>query len=246
MGRRKRKSSFWAPHRVVGRAVFGPERNQPHPFRALRRFFGTQEVASARRDSRTGTVKARGARRTEDGWQLTKSRKTRTYRPGEVDKPRAARSKARSDKRKTDRAARSPRPTAAKPEGTNPNLARKTKRGADGKLNGSVSGLSKMPTPRKATGLQRLGCGWCRGTGTRPLTTGKGRVRTVIGVANCSHSWAVPNNGPGQDAPDRRDSLVCPPCENKGKVLVVAKRSDGVEVKAEVPCTTCKGWILHW
>lgn len=242
----KRKFSFWAPHRVAARVGFGPERDHPHPFRALRRFFGTQEVASARRDPRIGTVKARGARRTKDGWQLTKSRRTRTYRPGEVDKPRQARSKARSDKRKTDRAARGPRTTAPKPEAKNPNLARKAKRNADGTMAGSIEGLSKMPTPRKAVGLQRLGCNWCRGKGVRPLTVGKGRVRTVIGVANCSHSWAVPNNGPGQDAPDRRDSLVCPPCENKGKVPVVAKRSDGVEVKAEVPCPTCKGWILHW
>lgn len=246
MGRRKRKSSFWAPHRVAARVMYGPERNHPHPLRALRRFFGTQEVASVRRDTRTGEVKARGARRTEDGWQLTKSRKARTYQPGEVEKPSAARSKARSGKRKTDRAARSPR-TAAKPaDDKNPNLARKSKRNADGTMNGSIEGLSKMPTPRKATGMQRLGCGWCRGTGTRPLTVGKGRVRTVIGVARCAHSWAVPNNGPGQDAPDRRDSLVCPTCENKGKVSVVARGSDGAEVKAEAPCTTCKGWILHW
>lgn len=247
MGRRKRKS-FWAPHRVATRVVFGAERNQPHPVRWLKRKLTMQEVVSIRRDPKTGIVHARGGRRTEDGWQPTKSRKTRTYRPGEVDKPRGTRStkKTRSDKRSSDRAARSPRTKAKPAAGKNPNLARKSKRNADGTMAGSIEGLSKMPTPRKAVGLQRLGCGWCRGTGTRPLTVGKGRVRTVIGVARCSHSWAVPNNGPGQDAPDRRDSLVCPPCENKGKQQVVARRPDGVEVKAEVPCTTCKGWILHW
>lgn len=248
MARRKRKS-FWAPHRVAARVVFGSERNQPHPLRWLKRKVTMTEVVSVRRDPKTGVVHARGGRRTEDGWQITKSRRKRTYRPGEVDKPRrtrSANSKTRADKRKTDRAARSPRKPAAKPEAKNPNLARKSKRNADGTMAGSIEGLSKMPTPRKAVGLQRLGCAWCRGKGVRPLTVGKGRVRTVIGVANCSHSWAVPNNGPGQDAPDRRDSLVCPPCENKGTVPVVARRADGVEVKAEVPCTTCKGWILHW
>lgn len=237
----RRRPNPWAPHRVAGRVFLGHDL-----LRAIRRAFRTQEIASASRNQRTGAVKARGMRRTANGWQLTKSRKARTYAPGEVDKPRAARSKARSDKRKTDRAARAPRTTAKPAAAKNPNLARKPRKNADGTFAGSIEGLSKMPTPRKSVGLQRLGCNWCRGKGIRPLTVGKGRVRTVIGVANCSHSWAVPNNGPGQDAPDRRDSLVCPPCENKGKVPVVAKRSDGVEVKAEVPCPTCKGWILHW
>lgn len=244
----RRRSSPWAPHRVGMRLMFGPERNHPHPIRSLKRWLGVGEIASARRDPRTGTVEARGMRRTADGWQLTKTRKKRTYRPGEVDQPRAARSKARAAKRTTDRTARAPR-TAAKPaaaKATNPNLARKTKRNADGTMAGSIEGLSKMPTPRKAVGLQRLGCDWCRGRGVRPLTVGKGRIRTVIGVANCSHSWAVPNNGPGQDAPRRGDALVCTTCQNKGKVPVTARRSDGVEVTAEAPCPTCKGWILHW
>lgn len=245
MGRRK--SSGWAPHRVALRILFGPERNHPHPVRGLKRALGIGEIASARRDPRTGTVEARGMRRTADGWQLTKTRKKRTYTRGEVEQDRAARSKTRAAKRTTDRAARAPR-AAAKPaaaKATNPNLARKSRQRPDGTMAGSIEGLSQMPTPRKATGLQRLGCDWCRGTGTRPLTTGKS-IRTVIGVARCSHSWAVPNNGPGQDAPRRGDALVCPPCQNKGKVPVVAKRGDGVEVTAEVPCPTCHGWILHW
>lgn len=247
MARRKRKkSSFWAPHRVAARAIYGNERDQPHPLRRIKRWFSTETVASASRDTRTGTVKARGARRTEDGWQLTKSRKTRTYRPGETDKPRPDRSKSRADKRAAGRTTRNPRASAKASADKNPNLARKSTRRADGTMAGSVSGAPKMPTPRQAVGLQRLGCAWCRGTGTRPLTVGKGRVRTVIGYAPCGHSWAVPNNGPGQDAPDRRDSLVCPQCQNTGKTTVKVKRPGGREPAAEVPCFTCGGWILHW
>lgn len=247
MARRRKKSSFWAPQRVAKRVVFGAERNQPHPLRALRRFFGTQEVASASRDPKTGTVKSRGARRTKDGWQLDGSRRTRTYRPGEVDPPRKARSKSRSDKRKTDRAGRSPRAAVTSTTGANPNLARKSTQGADGRMSGSTSGVPRMPTPRKAVGLQRLGCDWCRGTGTRPLTVGRSRVKTVIGFAPCAHSWAVPNNGPGQDAPDRRDSLVCPPCQNTGKATVKVTKGSGSRAStADVPCFTCNGWILQW
>lgn len=247
MGRRR--SSPWAPHRVGMRLLYGNERNHPHPVRGLKRWLGVGEIASASRDPRTGAVDARGIRRTAEGWQFTKSRKKRTYAPGEVDKPRAARSKNRADKRKADRTARAPR-APAKPadakKNPNPNLARKSKRNPDGTMAGSIEGLSKMPTPRKVVGLERLGCGWCRGQGMRPLTIGKGRIRTVIGVARCSHSWAVPNNGPGQDAPGRHDSLICPPCQNKGKVPVTARGGDGAAVTAEVPCPTCKGWILHW
>lgn len=251
MARRKRKSSFWAPHRIASRVVFGPERNQPHPVRWLKRKLTMQEVVSIRRDPKTGVVHARGGRRTKDGWQPTKSRKTRSYRPGEVDKPRRARNTAgsgRADKRKTDRASRSPR-TTTKPDAKNPNpnLARKSKRNTDGTMAGSVSGGPKMPTPRKAVGLQRLGCAWCRGTGVRPLTVGKGRVRTVIGVAKCAHSWAVPNHGPGQDPPDRRDSMVCPDCANTGVRRIRTKRhADGAETTGTLPCFVCKGWILHW
>lgn len=246
MARRKRRS-FWAPHRVAARVVYGNERNHPHPLRWLKRKVTMTEVVSVRRDPKTGVVRVRGGRRTEDGWQLTKSRRTRTYRPGEVDKPSAVRSKSRADKRKTDRAARSPR-TAAKPAAdTNPNLARKSTRAADGRMAGSTSGVPRMPTPRKAVGLQRLSCDWCRSTGTRPLTTGKGRVKTVIGFAPCAHSWAVPNNGPGQDAPDRHDSLVCPPCQNTGKAVVKVKPGSGGKTSTTaVPCFTCQGWILHW
>lgn len=239
----RRKSGGWAPHLVLGRVFLGPDL-----LRAIRGAFRTKEIASASRDQRTGTVKTRGMRRTADGWQLTKTRKTRTYRAGEVDQPRAARSKARADNRKAARTARAPRATAkpAAAKSTNPNLARKSRQRADGTMAGSIEGLSRMPTPRQATGLQRLGCDWCRGRGVRPLTVGKGRIRTVIGVARCSHSWAVPNNGPGQDAPKRGDALVCTTCENKGKVPVVARGAGGVEVTAEVPCTTCQGWILYW
>lgn len=236
-----RRSSEWAPHRVAGRVFLGHDL-----LRAIRRAFRTQEIASARRDPRTGTVEARGMSRTADGWRITKSRKRRTYRPGEVDKPRAARSSARAGKRKADRAARSSRAAAKPAADTNPNLARKVKRGPGGQMAGSISGVPKMPTPRKAVGLQRLGCDWCRGTGTRPLTIGKGRVKTVIGVARCAHSWAVPNNGPGQNAPDRRDSLVCPPCQNTGKATVKVTKSGSKAAEADVPCFTCNGWILHW
>jgi len=240
-----RRSSEWAPHRVAGRVFLGHDL-----LRAIRRAFRTQEIASARRDPRTGTVEARGMSRTADGWRLTKSRKRRTYRPGEVEPDRAKRSQARAAKRKSDRAGRTApkaKASAAKAAaGTNPNLARKTKRRADGTMAGSTSGVPRMPTPRKAVGLQRLGCDWCRGKGTRPLTQGKGRIKTVIGIAPCSHSWAVPNHGPGQNAPDRWDSLVCPPCGNKGSVIVTVQQKGGREVKAQVPCFTCKGWILHW
>lgn len=248
MGRRKKKSSFWAPHRMAARVVYGDERNHPHPFRRIASWFETKTVATASRDPRTGTVKSRGMRRTKDGWRLDGSRRTRTYRPGEVDQPRAARSKARADKRQTDRALRnrSRTDTSTPTTNTNPNLARKSKRGPGGRMNGSVSGAPKMPTPRQAVGLQRLGCDWCRGTGTRPLTTGKGRVKTVIGIAPCAHSWAVPNHGPGQDAPDRWDSLVCPPCTNTGSATVKVKQGSGPAVAAEVPCFTCNGWIRHW
>ena len=248
MGRRK--SSGWAPHRVALRMLFGPERNHPHPVRGFKRRLGVGVVASASRNPRTGDVTSRGMRRTEKGWRLDGSRKARTYRPGEVEPDRAKRSQARAAKRKSDRAGRtapkakaSAATTAA---GTNPNLARKTKRGPGGQMAGSTSGVPKMPTPRKAVGLQRLGCDWCRGTGTRPLTIGKGRVKTVIGVARCAHSWAVPNNGPGQNAPDRRDSLVCPPCQNTGKATVKVTKSGSKAAEADVPCFTCNGWILHW
>lgn len=247
MARRKPgRRSFWAPHRIVMRMLFGDERNHPHPVRSARKRLGVGTIASASRDSRTGTVKSRSMRRTEDGWKLDGSRRTRTYRAGETDKPRADRAKSRASQRKADRTARSPRAAAKPTAGKNPNLARNSKRNADGTMNGSVSGAPKMPTPRQAVGLQRLGCPWCRGQGTRPLTTGKGRVKTVIGYAPCAHSWAVPNHGPGQDAPDRRDSLVCPPCQNTGKAMVKVKRPGGREPAAEVPCFTCGGWILHW
>ena len=248
MGRRK--SSPWAPHRVALRILFGPERNHPHPVRGLKRRLRIGVIASARRNPRTGEVTSRGMRRTEKGWRLDGSRKARTYRPGEVEPDRVKRSQARAAKRKSDRAGRTApkaKASAAKTAaGTNPNLARKSKRGPGGQMAGSLSGVPKMPTPRKAVGLQRLGCDWCRGKGTRPLTQGKGRVKTVIGIAPCSHSWAVPNHGPGQNAPDRWDSLVCPPCGNKGSVTVTVQQKGGREVKAQVPCFTCKGWILHW
>lgn len=249
MARRKKKSSFWAPQRIAARVVYGDERDHPHPFRRMRGWFTTQVVASASRNPKTGEVKSRGMRRTQDGWRLDGSRRTRTYRSGEVDPPRAARSKARSDQRKTSRAARTSRTRTAPAQdtpNTNPNLARKAKRGPGGRMAGSVSGVPKIPTPRQAVGLQRLGCDWCRGTGTRPLTTGKGRVKTVIGIAPCAHSWAVPNHGPGQDAPDRWDSLVCPLCQNAGSVTVKVEQKSGPAVAAKVPCFTCNGWIRHW
>jgi hypothetical protein len=242
MGRRK--SSPWAPHRVALRVLFGPERNHPHPIRGLKRALGVGHIASASRNPRTGEVTSRGMRRTADGWKLDGSRRSRTYRAGETEPDRTKRSQARAAKRKSDRAGRTApkaKASAAKPAAdTNPNLARKTRRNADGTMAGSTSGIPKMPTPRKAVGLQRLGCDWCRGRGTRPLTQGKGRIKTVIGIAPCSHSWAVPNHGPGQN------SLVCPPCENKGSVLVSVRQKSGRGVEVRVPCFTCKGWILHW
>ena len=197
-----------------------------------------KEVASIRR-GRDGTVTARGAVRTPGGWKLQKGKRTRTYQPGQTTKVRA-------EKRTAERDRRQGRQAAPRNPDANPNLRRKHKQGPGGRMQGSVQGGVPFPTVPQAVGLDGLRCAWCRGTNVRPLFNGTGRLKSVIGVAPCDHTWAVPEDGPAQKPPASGSRLLCKQCKNLGKITISIVVADGARATGETACPTCRGWILHW
>lgn len=81
---------------------------------------------------------------------------------------------------------------------------------------------------------KRLRCDWCRNTGSRPLWTGAGRIKTITRVIRCNHQ-VVPQRGmPPQEPLAPGEVLVCPACENR---TAKDRRKTG-----EKSCGTCKGW----
>lgn len=245
MAKRKPRKSFYSPGRIVMGVLFGSERNWPTWPRVRRTLFGHKDVVSIRRGPE-GTVKARGAVRTPDGWKRDKGKRARTYRPGQTTKPRAAkRTDARAGKRGAERTARTGR-SAEPVSQANPNLRRHHRQSADGRLQGSLKGGYAFPSVPQTVGLDGLRCDWCRGTNVRALFTGSGRLKKVIGVAPCAHAWAVPDGGPGQQPPGPGDKLLCAKCSNTGSVTVKIKHRSGTRLSAPGVCPTCRGWILHW
>lgn len=232
------KKSFYSPGRIAMGILFGDRRNHPTKRRVKRAVFGPKPVASIRRNP-DGTVTARGAERTPDGWKRTKSKRARTYRPGQT-------AKARTAKRAAERDRRQGRPVAQRNPDANPNLRRKHKQGPGGRMQGSVRGGLPFPTVPQAVGLDGLRCDWCRGTNVRPLFNGTGRLKSVIGAAPCDHTWAVPEDGPAQKPPGAGSRLLCKPCKNLGKITISVVLADGTAAAGETACPTCRGWILHW
>lgn len=207
------------PGKVVMRLLFGHPRNHP-TWSNLNR---STTVARIRVDPATGKTTSRGVRRGKDGWQPTAKRKAASSR-SKPKQRRAGRAEARTVRRTPGR-----RDNASSP------LARDYQQGAGGRMNGSAPTPARLPTPRQATGLTRLGCDWCRSSGMRPVYTGEGRIKIVIAVLPCNHRWSSKANGPAQKPPERTDALVCPPCQNTGL------SKDKLET-----CPTCQGWIGQW
>jgi len=240
-----RKTSGKPSHslgRTLKGILFGAEHNQPTWSKVKKEVLGPKEVASIRLKP-DGNITARGAVRTPDGWKRDKGNRTRTYRPGQTTKPRAQK---RSAERAKDRDRRQGRQQAPRNPDANPNLRRKHKQGPGGQMRGSVQGGLPFPTVPQAAGLDGLRCEWCRGTNVRPLFNGTGRLKKVIGVAPCDHTWAVPEHGPAQKPPAAGSRFLCGQCKNAGRVTISIVSADGVRVSGETSCPTCRGWILHW
>lgn len=232
------------PRRVLMRVLFG-NRDQP-TFAKLRKMaFGSKTVASISRDPRTGKVRARGVKRTKDGWALTPG--TKPLSPRAKRKRESAAEQRRIERTAARMSRRSTRAGRAKAALGNGELARDFRQGAGGRMNGSGSAKTGLSTPRQATGLTRLRCDWCRSTGVRPIFTGSGQIKTVIAVQSCNHRWSSKGNGPAQKPAGRHDKLLCPPCENSGEItLTTTRHADGAKTVSTLPCFTCLGWIRHW
>ncbi len=130
------------------------------------------------------------------------------------------RGKDRADRRAQDRQKRAP----VKKED-------RTRRKKDGTYNGS----GKVPT-RWPVGETRLRCDYCRGTGTRPVYSGTGQIKTITGMEPCNH------RGAGRTAAGAGDVFVCPTCANTGIVRGRQVRRDRTASSFQEPCPTCQGW----
>jgi hypothetical protein len=235
--RQRRRSSFWAPHRVAMRILFGPERNHPTLRGIGQLLFGPHTVASIRRDTDTGTIKARGARRRPDGtWERASGRRARTYRgPATGGRDTAQ----RAGTRRTARAQRSGRGAKRSPQ------ARNYRQGAAGRMTGAAPTKAKLTSPAQVAGLTKVRCSWCRGSAWRPLYTREGRALTVIGVVECNHAWAVDRNGPAQKAPARSNKFTCHGCASTGQATITLTHH-GAPATHQMPCPVCKGWTPFW